>query len=172
MKFFSVALKIHHTCLINFRRRTYVTHVTGNSISKYVFLSTDMNIVNNLAIEEWLYQNYDFSTRQILLFWKNTPAVVVGRHQNPWLEANIKLANSFNAILARRNSGGGAVYHDLENLNLSFFTSRKAYNRSYNLEIITRSLKKEWNIDCEINCRDDIVFNNHKVILNVVVNCC
>lgn len=66
--------------------------------------------------------------------------------------------------IARRNSGGGTVYHDMDNLNLSFFTPRDMYDRRHNLEIITNSVKKEWGFECEINSRDDIVYNEFKVL--------
>lgn len=135
----------------------------GNFLPKYVYISESNDIFVNLALEDWLYQNYDFSQQQILLLWRNKPAVVIGRHQNPWLEANVKLAEEKNVQIARRNSGGGAVYHDMENLNLSFFTSKESYDRKYNLKIITSSIKSEWGLNCEINNREDIVFDSKKV---------
>ncbi len=135
----------------------------GNSVTKYVFISEANDIFVNLALEDWLYRNYDFSESQVLLLWRNVPAVVIGRHQNPWLESNTKRRDGSFLTVARRNSGGGAVYHDLENLNLSFHTSRETYNRKHNLEIITKSIEKEWGITCDINERDDIVFQDLKV---------
>ncbi|XP_050440485.1 lipoyltransferase 1, mitochondrial isoform X2 [Adelges cooleyi] len=62
--------------------------------------------------------------------------------------------------VARRQSGGGAVYHDSGNLNLSFFTHKEEYNRKNNLKLIVQTLKNEWSIVTEINKREDIVFNN------------
>lgn len=141
----------------------FSTSAEGNFLPKSVYISESNDIFVNLAFEDWLYQNYDFSKQQILLLWRNKQTVVIGRHQNPWLEMNVKLAQDSNALIARRNSGGGAVYHDMENLNLSFFTSKKLYDRKYNLEIITNSIENEWRLNCVINDREDITLDNKKV---------
>lgn len=128
-----------------------------DEIKKSVLISQSNDIFTNLALEDWYYRNYDFNNHHILLLWKNNPCVVIGRHQNPWLEANCRAINENKISLSRRNSGGGTVYHDLENLNLSFFTQKSRYNRRYNLEIITRALYREFMIETFINKRDDIV---------------
>ena len=65
----------------------------------------------------------------IVLVWRNFPCIVIGRHQNPWSEVNLLDAAARGVAVARRRSGGGTVYHDLENLNVTFFTTRKAYDR-------------------------------------------
>lgn len=129
----------------------------NNLIKKSVFISQSTDIFTNLALEDWFYKNYDFKNHHILLLWRNNPCVVIGRHQNPWIEHNSQLAEKRGIVLARRNSGGGTVYHDIGNLNLSFFTPRERYNRKYNLEIITRALYREWGIEAEVNKREDIV---------------
>ena len=54
-----------------------------------ILRSTSQNIYKNLALEDWFYQNHNFEKNKILLFYKNEPCVVIGRHQNPWTEANI-----------------------------------------------------------------------------------
>ncbi len=55
--------------------------------------------------------------------------MVIGRHQNPWTEADVPFLRSSYIDLARRNSGGGTVYHDLGNINCTFFTTRPKYQR-------------------------------------------
>lgn len=65
--------------------------------------------------------------------------------------------------LARRNSGGGTVFHDRGNINLTFFTPRNRYNRNYNLNIITRALFREWEIKANISERDDITLHGNKI---------
>ena len=63
---------------------------TSNQGSPALILrSTSQNIYKNLALEDWFYQNHNFEKNKILLFYKNAPCVVIGRHQNPWTEANI-----------------------------------------------------------------------------------
>jgi len=94
----------------------------------------------------------------MLLLWINNNCVVIGRHQNPWLEVNF--LPTTDVQIARRNSGGGTVFHDNGNLNMTFFTHRDIYNRKSNLELIVETLKNEWNIVTEINKREDIVIKN------------
>lgn len=102
----------------------------------------------------------------MLLLYKNEPCVVIGRHQNPWLECNVPALEQSNVALARRNSGGGTVYHDSGNINLSFFAPRERYNRRYNLDIITRALFREWGLKTIINKKEDIVVQGEfKVII-------
>lgn len=135
----------------------------SSEIKKSVFISQSHDIFTNLALEDWLYKNFDFSQHHVLFLWSNEPCVVIGRHQNPFTEANVSRLAEKGITLARRNSGGGAVYHDRGNLNCTFFTPRERYNRKYNLNILTRALFREWAIQAEINKRDDIVINEKKI---------
>ncbi|KAH8320647.1 hypothetical protein KR067_006388 [Drosophila pandora] len=137
--------------------------VPDTDIKKSVFISQSSDVFTNLALEDWLYKNFDFSHHHVLLLWANDPCVVIGRHQNPFTEANVSRLVERGITLARRNSGGGAVYHDLGNLNCTFFAPRERYDRKYNLNIVTRALFREWAINAEINERDDIVVRNKKI---------
>lgn len=140
-----------------------VSAIADADIKKSVFISQSSDIFTNLALEDWLYKNFNFANHHVLLLWVNDPCVVIGRHQNPFTEANVSNLIDRGITLARRNSGGGAVYHDRGNLNCTFFTPRERYDRKYNLNIVTRSLFREWAIKAEINDRDDIVISNKKV---------
>lgn len=136
----------------------------NKSIKKSVFISQSTDVFTNLALEDWFYRNDNFASHHMLLLWRNDPCVVIGRHQNPWIEHNVQLAEKRGIALARRNSGGGTVYHDSGNLNLTFFTPRERYDRKYNLGIITRALYREWGVKADINKREDIVVEgNYKV---------
>ncbi|KAH8348791.1 hypothetical protein KR084_011152 [Drosophila pseudotakahashii] len=137
--------------------------VPDSEIKKSVFISQSSDVFTNLALEDWLYKNFDFSHHHVMLLWANDPCVVIGRHQNPFTEANVSKLVERGITLARRNSGGGAVYHDLGNLNCTFFSPRERYDRKYNLNIVTRALFREWAIKAEINERDDIVVMNKKI---------
>ncbi|KAL0268314.1 UNVERIFIED_CONTAM: hypothetical protein PYX00_010307 [Menopon gallinae] len=132
-----------------------------SEIKKSVFISQSNNIFTNLAIEDWIYQNMDFNKHHILLIWRNAPCVVIGRHQNPWLEANMKYLGEKGIDIARRNSGGGTVYHDKGNLNLTFFTPRERYDRKKNLETITKALFREFSLKIDISDREDLLYNNY-----------
>lgn len=71
----------------------------------------------NLAAEEYLLKNF---SEDIFMLWQNEPAVVIGKYQNIRAETDIEYARQKRIRLARRYSGGGAVYHDMGNLNLTF----------------------------------------------------
>lgn len=126
-------------------------------ITKSVFMSQSTDIYTNLALEDWMYRNMDFSKHHVMMVWRNEPCVVIGRHQNPWLEANVPLLTERDIALARRHSGGGTVYHDRGNLNISFFTPVERYDRKYNLELVKRALFREFGIKSMINERQDLI---------------
>ncbi|XP_026870648.2 lipoyltransferase 1, mitochondrial [Electrophorus electricus] len=108
--------------------------------SGLVLKSTSTDIFENLALEDWIHDRVDLQNRSVLFLWRNTPAVVVGRHQNPWHECNLPLVRRRGIPLARRRSGGGTVFHDLGNVNITFFTSKKKYDRRRNLGVVTGAL--------------------------------
>ena len=78
----------------------------------------------NLAIEEHLLRNVQ-SQEPLLLFYINAPSVIIGRNQNSIEEIDPEFVRAHNIHVVRRLSGGGAVYHDLGNLNFSFITQGK-----------------------------------------------
>ncbi|XP_052802395.1 lipoyltransferase 1, mitochondrial-like isoform X2 [Mya arenaria] len=96
--------------------------------------------------------------------WRDSPCVVIGRHQNPWVECNVPYCELFSVKVARRKSGGGAVYHDDGNVNVSFITDRSLYNRRANLQSVVDALADKWAIPLSINDREDIlIYNKNKV---------
>ncbi|GAB1611048.1 lipoyltransferase 1, mitochondrial-like [Argonauta hians] len=125
-----------------------------------VIVSNSTCIFENLAYEEWLFDNADLDRSSYLLIWRNEPTVVVGRHQNPWLESNVPLMVSEGVTLARRSSGGGTVYHDKGNINFCFLTSRERYNRKWNLNLVTEALNDRWMLDLSVNDRDNIMWQH------------
>lgn len=135
----------------------------SDAIKKSVFISQSYDVFTNLALEDWIYKNYNFEKHHVLMLWANDPCVVIGRHQNPFSEANVSQLVQNGVTMVRRNSGGGAVFHDRGNLNCTFFSSRDRYNRDYNLNIVTRALFREWGINAEISPRDDITLMGKKV---------
>lgn len=74
----------------------------------------------NLALEEYLLQNFREGT--YLLLWRNDRSIVLGKYQNVYEEVNLRAVEESGVRVARRNSGGGTVYHDLGNLNYSILT--------------------------------------------------
>ncbi|XP_073318482.1 lipoyl amidotransferase LIPT1, mitochondrial isoform X2 [Pagrus major] len=125
-----------------------------------VLRSRSTDVYQNLALEDWIEANVDLQQRSILLLWRNRPCVVIGRHQNPWSECNLPAMRRAGIPLARRRSGGGTVFHDLGNLNLTFFTSKKAYDRQRNLKVVTDALRRiRPELDVHATDRLDIVLN-------------
>lgn len=120
-----------------------------------VFLSDSLNPYLNLATEEWIFHNLDPS-QQILFLWRNEETVVIGRNQNPWNECNLAQMKKDKVHLARRTSGGGAVFHDLGNTNFTFLSPKDAYKRENNQQIIFDALKG-FGIQGEASGRNDLL---------------
>ena len=81
---------------------------------------TDPSI--NLAIEEYALKTMDVDKDSFFLFYINEPSIIIGKNQNTIKEINTDYVESNGINVVRRLSGGGAVYHDLGNLNFSFIT--------------------------------------------------
>lgn len=64
-------------------KKRSIKDIPDADIKKSVFISQSHDIFTNLALEDWLYRNFDFTTHHVLMLWSNDPCVVVGRHQNP-----------------------------------------------------------------------------------------
>lgn len=126
-----------------------------------IIISESRDIYENLALEDWMFSNLDFSSRNLflLLMWYNSPCIVIGRHQNPWIECSLDFCLANGVSIARRNSGGGTVYHDNGNLNCSFMTPERKYNRKSNLQIICDAIHRKWALNLTITDRYDILLN-------------
>jgi len=77
----------------------------------------------NLAAEEYVLKNF---TDNCFMLWRNSPSVIVGRHQNSLAEINLDYVKQNQIKVVRRLSGGGAVFHDLGNLNFTFIENAKS----------------------------------------------
>ncbi len=86
---------------------------------KYIESISD-DIYFNLALEEYIFTNLKDDT--YFMLWKNDNSLVLGKHQNVFEEINIKAIEHNNIKVARRNTGGGTVFHDKGNLNYSIIT--------------------------------------------------
>jgi len=115
----------------------------------------------NLATENYIFQEME-PDHHILFLWRNDNTVVIGRYQNPWAECNVSNMERDEVKLARRQSGGGAVYHDLGNTNFTFMSSRENYSKERNTDIIVRAIKR-FNIQAAASGRNDITVDEKKI---------
>lgn len=118
----------------------------------------------NLAIEEYALKNLDIN-ETYLLFYINEPSIIIGKNQNTIEEINTEYVEKNNIKVVRRLSGGGAVYHDLGNLNFSFITKddgESFHNFRKFTEPVIRALKK-LGVNAELSGRNDIVVEGRKI---------
>jgi lipoate-protein ligase A len=99
------------------------------------------DVYRNLAVEEWLL-DHDEGRGPILFLCVNSPCVVIGKNQNPWRECRLSLMEKEGVPLARRISGGGAVWHDEGNLNFGVIVPRTEYREEKQYELIFRTLEQ------------------------------
>lgn len=121
----------------------------------------------NLALEEFLMQKLiravdgESDLSSILYLWQNQNTVVIGRNQNAWAECSTAQLEAEGGRLARRSTGGGAVFHDLGNLNFSLLLPEADFNLDRNFQMIVDTVRKE-GIDAERSGRNDILVGGLK----------
>jgi lipoate-protein ligase A len=131
-----------------------------NSAITSIITSSNFDPWYNLALEEFLLKHVR-KNEIILYLWQNDNTVVVGKNQNCWRECKCKELELSGGKLARRLSGGGAVYHDLGNLNFTFVMDKELYNLEKQLKVIIEALKKT-GIEAEFSGRNDIIVKGKK----------
>ena len=89
----------------------------------YVIENGNTKPQHNLALEEILCRKAAREGTKFFMLWQNEPSIIVGRFQNTLEEINTAFVEENKIHVVRRNSGGGAVYHDLGNLNFTFIVN-------------------------------------------------
>ena len=148
-----------------------------------ILVSSCTDPYRNLAYEEALLLTFDESNASsspgtdalgcgagalalhdeiILFIWQNDRSVIIGRGQNAWRECRSELLESDGVKLARRTTGGGAVYHDLGNINFSFLLSRSKYDLTLQLSVVRQAIRA-CGIDCVCTGRNDLSVGGKKI---------
>ncbi|MFD2208450.1 lipoate--protein ligase [Virgibacillus halophilus] len=118
----------------------------------------------NLALEEYVLENFG-EKDTYLLFYINSPSIIIGRNQNTVEEINTEYVDSNHIKVVRRLSGGGAVYHDEGNLNFSFITKDDG-NSFQNFAKFTQPVVEALNklgVPAELKGRNDLVAEGRKI---------
>lgn len=114
----------------------------------------------NLAFEEYMLDNIE-EGECLLYLWQNRRTVVIGKNQNAFKECKVSELEADGGFLARRPSGGGAVYHDNGNLNFTFITTERNYDVDKQLSVIVEAVNS-FGIRAEKTGRNDICVDERK----------
>ncbi|MBP6976804.1 MAG: lipoate--protein ligase [Lentimicrobiaceae bacterium] len=116
----------------------------------------------NLAAEEYIFRNI---RDDVIMLWRNTPAVIIGKHQNPHREVNLTFARENHLPVIRRITGGGTVYQDMGDINFTFIRSEQT-NPMINYGAILHpliSIMNSWHIPCKMTGKSDITIHDRKI---------
>ena len=116
----------------------------------------------NIALEEYLL--YQYPTEDIFLLYVNAPSIIVGKFQNTLAEINLDYVKEQHIKVVRRMSGGGAVYHDLGNLNFSFHTllGKNDFMDFSQFTSPVVKLLNELNVPAKLEGRNDLLIEGKK----------
>lgn len=126
------------------------------------------NPYKNLALEQALFK-YAGQETVILYLWQNDNTIVIGKNQNVYTECKADEFISNGGSIARRRSGGGAVYHDMGNLNFSIICSVDASETNTYQMLVLNSLKI-FNIYAVFNEKNDLIIEGKKFSGNASYN--
>ncbi len=130
-------------------------------IKRLQFYTDDgVNPHENLAKESYLLEHVGEDTC-LLYLWQNRSTVVIGRNQNALAECRVELLAAEGGTLARRLSGGGAVFHDLGNLNFTFLCTEENFDLQRQMRVIREACRLA-GIETELSGRNDILSDGRK----------
>ncbi|ADY12598.1 lipoate--protein ligase [Sphaerochaeta globosa] len=124
-----------------------------------IYLATSHDCAANLAGEAYLLT---LAFDHILFLWVNDPCIVIGRYQNPFAECNLKNMEHMQVQLVRRQSGGGAVYHDQGNLCFTLIGNKETATKEENFSLVLKALAS-LGLSCELSGRNDILLDGKKI---------
>lgn len=131
----------------------------------YLYISETNDPLVNIATEEYLYSQLRHFDK-IYMLWINSPSVFIGKYQCPEAETDIKYTTDNNIPIIRRISGGGTVYHDLGNLNMTVIENEQRKGFGFDMSLFTRSVQsllKKFGVQLIRSPRGDLRYNGIKV---------
>ncbi|MDR2194459.1 MAG: lipoate--protein ligase [Treponema sp.] len=128
--------------------------------STYILITDETNPYKNIALEALLLETLPAGTA-VLYLWQNRRTVVIGRNQNAWKECRVEDLEHDGGFLARRLSGGGAVFHDMGNLNFTFLVPKDHYSLDKQTDVILRAVRNA-GVKAQKNGRNDIEADGRK----------
>src|SRR5690554_1915905 len=127
----------------------------------YLTQSSYVNPYVNLGYEEYMFHHLK-ADEALFYLWQNQHTVVIGKNQNAFKECKVNQLNENDGYLARRSSGGGAVFHDLGNLNFTFIMPNNIVDVHKQLQVIVTTLNT-CGIEGKFAGRNDIEVEGYKV---------
>lgn len=125
-----------------------------------LIISTQSNPYLNIAVENYLLSQPPDGDIAMYL-WQNYRTVVIGQNQNPYTECNVAQLEQDGGYLMRRRTGGGAVFHDLGNLNFSFVVPYEMYDTKRQFAVLQQAVES-YGLDTEISGRNDVLCQGRK----------
>ena len=116
----------------------------------------------NMSFDEWCLRHCP-SDDVVFYLWRNAPSVIIGLNQSAYAEVNLPYLKEHGIALARRVTGGGAVYHDLQNLNYTIVGKSRDLNADYPeyLHMVVDALR-QLGVPAELSGRNDIMVDGRK----------
>ena len=126
------------------------------------FINDNNDPAFNLALEELLCSEFP---EEVLMLWRNRSSVIVGKNQNTFAEVNRPFVEEQNIPVIRRMTGGGAVYHDIGNVNYSFIIHERRPGADSFAAFacpVTEALRR-MGVDAQFSGRNDILVDGRKI---------
>lgn len=128
----------------------------------YYIESTSTDPYYNLALEQYVFDQLNREHNYFML-WQNANSIIIGKHQNTISEINAHYVKENGIRVARRLSGGGAVYHDLGNLNFTFIVDNNG--QAFDFSVFCKPIQKalaSMGVSVEISGRNDMTIDGRK----------